>query len=215
MRALAGPITGEPSVGIGTGSSSSLDAGRAPNFDAFASAMAAASVFPALIAPTVTEARPRLKEQFGSFTRHSATFMPHPQEQACVRSAFSARVFLAGVSPLKSTPARSVTVCHSCANRSAAPPRTIPTIHLDAGEAIPLLYWDASPPAAALHRAAPGKQRHQPDDQEHEEQHLGDSHGCPRQPAETQHRGDQGENQEYQRPMQHLQPPGATFAPLR
>src|ERR1035441_9386630 len=47
MRALAGPITGEPSVGIGTGSSSSLGAGRVPNFDAFASAMAAASVFPA------------------------------------------------------------------------------------------------------------------------------------------------------------------------
>src|ERR1019366_6647642 len=139
MRALGGPMTGEPSVGIGTGSSSSLGAGREPNLDALDSAIAAASAFPALIAPTVTEASPRLKEQLGSFTRHSATFMPHPQEQACVRNALSARVFLAGVSPERSTPARLATVCHSCAHRSAAPPRAMPTIHLDAGERIPPL----------------------------------------------------------------------------
>src|SRR5450759_3816745 len=52
MRALAGPMTGEPRVGIGTGSSSSLGAGRDPNLDALDSAMAAVSVFPALMAPT-------------------------------------------------------------------------------------------------------------------------------------------------------------------
>src|ERR1035437_1595688 len=130
MRALAGPVTGEPRVGIGTESSSSLGAGRDPNLDALDSAIAAVSVFPALIAPTVTEASPRLKEQLGSFTRHSATFMPHPQAQSCVRNALSACVFLPGVSPLKSPPARFVTVCQSCAHSSAAPPRAIPTTHL-------------------------------------------------------------------------------------
>src|SRR5450755_657079 len=117
MRALAAPITGEPRVGMGTGSSSNLGAGRDPNLEAFDSAMASVSVFPLLIAPTVTEASPRLKEQLGSFTRHSATFMPHPQVQSWVRNALSASVFLAGVSPVKSTPARVATVCHSCANR--------------------------------------------------------------------------------------------------
>src|SRR5450759_4618090 len=137
MRALAGPMTGEPRVGMGTGSSSNLGAGRDPNLDALDSAMAAVSVFPPLIAATVTEASLRLKEQFGSFTRHSATFMPHPQEQSSVRNAWSARVFLAGVSPLKSTPARLTAVCHSCAHRSTAPPRAIPTIHLNARERIP------------------------------------------------------------------------------
>src|ERR1017187_4123373 len=138
MGAVAGPIAGEPSVGIGTGSSSSLGVGRVPNLEAFDSAMAWSALFPALIAATVTEASPRLWEQFGSFTRHSATFMLHPHEQACVRNALSASVFLAGLSPLKSTPARSVAVCHSCASSNAAPPRAIPIIHFDleAGERI-------------------------------------------------------------------------------
>src|ERR1035437_355251 len=139
MRALLKPITGEPRAGIGTGSSSSLGTCRVPNLEAFDSAIASSACFPALMAPTVTEASPRLKEQLGSFTRHSATFMPHPQEQSCVRNALSARVFLAGVSPLKSTPARLATVCHSCATRNAAPPRAIPTIHIDVAERIPLL----------------------------------------------------------------------------
>src|SRR4051794_37901800 len=104
---------GEPKVGIGTGSSSSLGAGRDPNFDAFDSAIASTWFLPALMAPTVTEAKPRLKEQLGSFTRHSATFISHPQEHSCLRRALNAAVFLAVVSPVKSTPAKFVTVCHS------------------------------------------------------------------------------------------------------
>src|SRR6516162_567522 len=125
-------MTGEPSVGIGTGSSRSLGAGRVPNLDAFDSAMAALSVLPALMAATVTDANPRLKEQPGSLTRHSATFMSQPQEHPCVRRAFRAAFFAAGVSPVKSTPARLATVCHSCANSSAVPHRAMqPIIDID------------------------------------------------------------------------------------
>src|SRR5207302_7398562 len=79
IRAFAGPVTGEPSVGIATGSSSSFGSGRCPNFDSLASAMAAASVFPFLIDSTRVADSPRLKAQLGSLTRHSAIFMPHPQ----------------------------------------------------------------------------------------------------------------------------------------
>src|SRR6202521_2738425 len=102
MGALADPITGEPRVGIGTGSSSSLGAGRDPNLEALDSAIAAVSVLPALMAATVTDASPRLKEQLGSFTRHSATFMSHPQVHSWVRNALSASAFLAGARPVKS-----------------------------------------------------------------------------------------------------------------
>src|SRR5947208_11562572 len=99
MRAFAGPVVGEPKVGIGTGSSRSLVSGGLPSFDAFASATASASELPFFRASTIILERPRLYEQLGSFTRHSATFMPQPQEQSKLRSACKARVFLMAVNP--------------------------------------------------------------------------------------------------------------------
>src|ERR1039458_1982771 len=66
----------------------------------------------------------------------------------------------------------------------------------------------------ALYGAAAAEEPDEPDNQEYEEQHLGDSDGSARQPSETQHGGDQGQDQKHQRPMQHLQPPGAPWAPL-
>src|SRR5438045_3120874 len=121
MGASAGPVMGELAVGMFIGSSRSLPSGACANFDALASAIAPASLLPFLIASTVTDASPLLKPQFGSLTRHSATFMLQPHEHSSLRSALRALVCCAGVRPLISTAGRDVNVCQSCAKRAMAP----------------------------------------------------------------------------------------------
>jgi len=70
--------------------------GPLAHFDAFAAAMASFSSLPARIASAMAAARPLLHEHCESLTRHSATFMPHPQAQSWLRSRrSSARVFTA------------------------------------------------------------------------------------------------------------------------
>src|SRR5947209_4352306 len=126
--ASAGPVEGELAVGMFTAFSNNLPSGVCAYLDAFASATAAASVLPFLNASTITDAMPLLNPQPGSFTRHSAIFMPQPHEQSCVRMAFRALIFCAGVRPLISTAGRDSAFCQSCASRSAAPNRQSPEI---------------------------------------------------------------------------------------
>jgi hypothetical protein len=97
-----------------TGSSSSLGgSGPLAHFDAFAAAMASFSSFPARIASAMAAAKPLLHEQGGSLTRHSASFMPHPQAQSWLRSRRSSARVCIGDKPEKSTPGRLSTVFQS------------------------------------------------------------------------------------------------------
>src|SRR5215212_9274807 len=68
---------------------------------------------PARIAPITICASPVLSLQFGSLTRHSASFIPQPQRQGRARRSFSAATFWAVDRPVKSTLFRFVTVCQS------------------------------------------------------------------------------------------------------
>src|SRR5947209_2837144 len=114
MGAFCGPINGDPATGIFTGSSSTLLwSGACAYFDALAAATASASLLPPLIESTITDASPLLYEQFGSFTRHSASFMAQPHTQSFSRSSLSAVFFFAGVSPPRSTAGKEVEFCQS------------------------------------------------------------------------------------------------------
>src|SRR6185369_17616918 len=122
MRALAGPVTGAPSVGMRTGGLSNLGV----YLDAAAAASASFSFLPDLMASAMTPARPRLTLHPGSSTRHWAIFIAHPQVQFWARRIRSTVAFWAGVRPVKSTPGRMAAVFQSWANRSAAPKRQKP-----------------------------------------------------------------------------------------
>src|ERR1700728_1663660 len=97
MGAFCGPSDGAPAVGIETGSSSRRIGFVWAHFEASAAAIASDSLLPCRTASMMAFARPLLKEQFGSTTRHSASFMLHPQEQPCSRKIFKAVAFCAAV----------------------------------------------------------------------------------------------------------------------
>src|SRR5579872_1528655 len=77
-RAVSGPSEGEPAVGICTGSSSSLGAGRGLPIGELATILATSSGdLPSLKPRTIIVAMPLLYPQLGSSTRHCAIFMLH------------------------------------------------------------------------------------------------------------------------------------------
>src|SRR5258708_4676855 len=122
IRALAGPFTGAPAIDSGTGSCSTrlaCLACRASCEFSISCLMAAAGLL-AFAAATAMAASELLCEQGGSSTRHCATFIGQPQVQSKPRIASSAAAFCAGVTPVQSTPGKSVIVRQPCANTNAA-----------------------------------------------------------------------------------------------
>ena len=113
MRAVAGPLTGAPSIEIATGSSRSL----LRFADAFTKAEALRAALmscPALAASTAMRARAVLWLQGGSSTRQRATSIWQPQGQPNSRITASTCAFCAPVNPVKFTPGKSVAARHCC-----------------------------------------------------------------------------------------------------
>src|ERR1700676_349619 len=108
--ASAGPLKGAPVVESLTGGSST-GGGSLAYFSS--SARILASGFPAEAVRTAKAARRRLKPQAGSFTRHSATFISHPQAHGSVRTTARTVACWGFERPEKSTPGSASTFFHS------------------------------------------------------------------------------------------------------
>src|SRR5579871_2843842 len=102
--ALAAPLNGAPAVDNFTGGSS-MGGGSFAYLSS--SVRIDASFFPDEAERTANAAKRRLTAQAGSFTRHSATFIEHPQAQGSVRMTARTASRCAFESPEKSTPARA------------------------------------------------------------------------------------------------------------
>src|ERR1035437_8948142 len=117
--ASAGPLNGAPAMDSFTGASST---GGGSLTYLSRSARMDASFLPAAASRRAKAARRLLTPHAGSFTRHSATFIAHPQAHGSVRRTVSTASRCGFVTPEKSTPGSASTFFQSasCARHSSA-----------------------------------------------------------------------------------------------
>src|SRR4029453_8803010 len=103
--ALGFPLNFTPSSEMSTGFPGAAAAWAPAGAACLSAATTWSLVLPALTEVTTVDARPGLRGQVLSFTRHSAIPIPQPQSQPCSFIMSRARSLAAASSPVKSTPA--------------------------------------------------------------------------------------------------------------